>query len=102
MSASQVRNTRPIDVSLRLKRNPKYLAYLRRLPCECCGREPSDPAHTGNTGKGMGMKAWDLDAIPLCRRCHDRYHAIGELAWLDETGIRLEDSRRRLRTGFEL
>lgn len=92
-----------IPVRARLKENPKYLAHLRRSPCCCCGADaPSDPAHTGSRDKGIGTKAWDIDAIPLCRRCHNRYHQIGEWAWLEETGIKLADERRKARAGFEL
>jgi hypothetical protein len=101
-TAYQIRPRPTVQVRKKLKENPKYLAHLRTLRCCHCNRKPSDPAHTGSRDKGIGTKAWDIDAIPLCRSCHNRYHQIGEWAWLEETGINLADVRRKARAGFEL
>lgn len=60
-----------------LWRSPRYLSWIRTLPCAICGRWPTEAAHTGS--RGLGQKAPDFSAIPLCPQCHrlDRasYHA---------------------------
>ena len=54
-------------------RNPRYLAWIRTLPCLVCG-------------KTMGIEASpDISAIPLCARHHrtgrDSYHKLGARAF---------------------
>ena len=61
-------------------------AYLRRvaaLPCAHCGYPaPSQAAHA-DEGKGMSIKASDLDTFPLCadqpgrQGCHSQIGASG-------------------------
>ena len=53
-----------------------YRAYVRTLPCcaphdtaGCSGR--SDPHHAGR--RGLGQKAHDHTAIPLCRKHHNDF-----------------------------
>ena len=64
-------------------RDAAYLAWVRTLPCLLCGAH-AEAAHTGHDG-GMGFKAADRSAIPLCHRCHrtgpQSYHAIGRRAF---------------------
>lgn len=63
-------------------RNESYLAFVREHDCCACGAEgPSDPHHWALKGKGggMGTKADDFRTVPLCRGCHDHYHAHGTL-----------------------
>lgn len=50
-----------------------YIAWLKTLPCDRCGKTPSDPSHLDNYFKGMGTKLPDLWAIPECRECHEKY-----------------------------
>lgn len=45
----------------------------RRMPCCVCSRRPADPHHWPTRGAG----GRDSDASPLCRRCHDEFHAAG-------------------------
>lgn len=55
-------------------RSPRFLAFVRELPCCFCGAPgPSDPHHVGR--HGMGTKATDYSVLPLCRKCHDEWHA---------------------------
>ena len=61
-------------------RNPRYLAWIRTLPCLVCGRTTGiEAAHTGP--HGMAQKSTDISAIPLCTRHHrsgqDSYHKLG-------------------------
>lgn len=54
----------------------KDKAYLRRvseLPCCLCEQDPADVAHHP-LGGGMGLKAPDHTAIPLCHECHNALH----------------------------
>ena len=55
---------------------PRYLAWIKTQPCECCRRPADDPHHLIGHGQGgMGTKAHDLFVIPLCREHHDELHA---------------------------
>lgn len=60
--------------------NKKYLAWVRKQPCCYCGRT-ADHAHhligTGNMG-GMGTKAPDWTAMPVCSSCHRMVHDLGD------------------------
>jgi len=61
-------------------RDSRYLAWIRTLPCVICGsRRGVEAAHTGP--RGLGQKASDTSAIPLCHRHHrtgnDSYHHLG-------------------------
>ena len=61
-------------------RNPKYLAWIRTLPCLVCGRAVGvEAAHTGP--HGVGQKSTDTAAIPLCVQRHrtgrGSYHRLG-------------------------
>ncbi|WP_277810667.1 DUF968 domain-containing protein [Chromohalobacter canadensis] len=63
-------------------RSPDYLAWVRTLPCCACGVSPCDAHHmVGMYGVGgMGLKAEDSMAMPLCRACHMELHR--EPGWL--------------------
>jgi len=61
-------------------RNPRYLQWIRSLPCVVCRTNRAvEAAHTGP--HGLGQKSSDLSAIPLCGRHHrtgdDSYHNLG-------------------------
>ena len=61
-------------------RNPRYLAWIRTLPCLICGaRRSIEASHTGP--HGLGQKSPDSSAIPLCtkhnRTGKDSYHKLG-------------------------
>jgi hypothetical protein len=69
-----------LAVPKRTERNERYLAFLRLLPCINCAAPYSvEAAHFGP--HGISQKASDLDALPLCRRCHRTgmrsYHTLG-------------------------
>jgi hypothetical protein len=66
------------------ERSTAYRAWIRTLPCAACGIEGrSEAAHTG--AHGLGQKAPDAQAIPLCSDCHTRgpqsYHRLGRAAF---------------------
>lgn len=63
-----------------------HLQKIREMPCAGCGhRAPSDPDHLQTRGAGGS----DLFAVPLCRACHSRRHAIGTAAFEAEIGVSL-------------
>jgi len=60
---------------------PAYTAWLRTLPCRRCGCHGVHVHH--RTGAGMGLRAHDLDGMPLCAACHRHLHALSGVfaAW---------------------
>jgi hypothetical protein len=89
-------------VSSRLRqRRPRrldagYLAWLRGLPCACCGqRPPCDAAHLRAASAaydkpitGTANKPDDCWALPLKHHHHMAQHAYGdELGWWAEHGV---------------
>lgn len=67
-----------------------YYQRLKHEPCLVCGRYGVDVAHL----RPVSLKAKDWStrshqgsrgfvAIPLCRKCHDSVHTLGE-EWLDD------------------
>ena len=50
-----------------------YLARVRSLPCCVCRAPPPSHAHH-ETGWGMGLKAPDRRAFPLCAKDHRDFH----------------------------
>ena len=65
-------------------RSPEYLAWIRTLECVVCARVSGgatvvEAAHTNVLGaRGMGQKASDFSAVPLCTGHHRsiRIHII--------------------------
>src|ERR1700745_1733259 len=84
MPASRIPKTMaPGKSKPNLHRRGQHLAFVRQLPCVACGKAaPSEAAHvrTGSDG-GVGMKAADRYAGPLCTSCHAKQHRVGELAF---------------------
>jgi len=58
------------------QKREKHLELVRSRPCcVCSSPAPSDAHHYGR--RGVGQKADDWQTVPLCRRCHDGWHAQG-------------------------
>ncbi len=75
-------------------RDPKYLDWIRTLPCLLCGKPgPSDPHHTASGG--MGLTGSDYSAIPVCRVHHTEIHNTGGKASFCEASV-LEHAIERL------
>ena len=64
----------------RRPRDHAYMAWVKSLPCvgpfphQCQG--PSEAHHAGV--RGLGQRAEDSTAIPLCRNAHHAWHSGGE------------------------
>lgn len=77
------------------QKNEKHLAFIRGLPCVVCLNDTStEAAHirggdlrAGKRPTGMGEKADDAFALPLCGECHRRQHDIGEHPFFALEGI---------------
>lgn len=68
---------------------PAYLAFVREQDCCWCQHAaPSDAHHFGP--RGIGQKADDLHAVPLCTKCHRYFHDHGtfEGATREQTALR--------------
>lgn len=69
----------------------KYLAWIRELPCLCCGdNTATEAAHVrmpdiraDKRQVGLGEKPDDIWTLPLCSVCHRRQHEIGERRFWD-------------------
>ena len=66
-------------------RNPKYLEYIRTLPCCVCRRSGVAPHHA-DTG-GMGLKCNDTRTVPLCYKHHMECHALGRITFQEAYNI---------------
>ena len=87
-------------------RDSRYLQWIRTLPCSVCRTTRNiEAAHTGP--HGLGQKAPDSTAIPLCithhRAADDSYHKLGprkfaQIHNLDIAGIVADlNSKPRIR-----
>ncbi len=73
--------------------HPKYLKFVRGLPCAVSGRSYGvESAHTGP--RGLKQKADDLQAIPLAREFHTdgkySYHVLGRVRFEEYHGVNVE------------
>ena len=74
-----------------------YLRAVARLPCIHCGKVGASQAAHSDTSKGMGIKAPDWTAVPLCadepgrRGCH---------SLLGASGVFTQDQRRTLERNY--
>lgn len=59
------------------RRDEKALDVVRAMPCCICGDPTTVEAHHPRYGTGMGRKADDDKAMPLCGRHHRELHAMG-------------------------
>ena len=77
-------------------RSPGHLAWVRGFACIAFGRDPDgcqgkiQSHHVSEDGNaGMGIKAPDSDAVPLCARHHDMGHTIGWVTFATRFGLDL-------------
>ena len=78
-----------------------YLAWIRKLPCICCGTIfRVEAAHVGR--RGLGQKCSDREALPICEKHHrtgpQAIHVLGRNWWkvwgLSRHQLVLEYNRR--------
>lgn len=107
-----------IDRSRKEQRAPRqrdnaYLAWIRRLPCVCCGSvQRVEAAHVragyptaGWAPTGMAQKPDDCRTVPLCADDHregpDAQHRSNERSWWSARGIDPPDLCDALRRAYE-
>ena len=66
-------------------RSPKYLEFVRTLPCVVCGAHGVE-AHHAITG-GVGIKGSDGFAIPLCPLHHREHDNRGKVTFYREHNL---------------
>jgi len=65
--------------------DPTYITWIKAKPCERCGWHAGCEAHHIRV-EGLGMRAHDLETIPLCKSCHgQRTRFVGW--WTPRTGV---------------
>jgi hypothetical protein len=84
-------------------RDANFLNFLRKLCCIVCGSfRGVESAHFG--AHGLGQKASDLDALPLCYRCHRvgprSYHVLGARRFIEVHKLNIELHQRECREGY--
>lgn len=89
-----IKKPKPTTAERREGNSKRHLALIRQLPCCVTGkRGPSDPHHLREGlahERGIGRKATDRWAVPLCRQLHEEAHRVGsrqEWAWFKARGI---------------
>lgn len=68
------------------RHNEKHLAFIRTLPCICCGDNTAtqaahvrySDARIAKTNPGVGQKPDDCFTLPLCQVCHSAQHRMNE------------------------
>lgn len=91
----QARERAPLKADRGRVHDRAHLAFIRRLPCVCCGAAaPNDAAHLrmaaadrGKPHTGMGRKPDDCWTLPACRTCHERQHSGSEARFWSDLGI---------------
>lgn len=84
--------------------NKTYMDRVHGLTCSVLGLPGVEAHHPKGLGwgTGMGQKAPDETAIPLCKQIHDEYHRIGVKSWEAKYGTHeqhLQKTWRRLTWG---
>jgi len=64
------------------RKNPKYLEFIRSLPCIICRNPATEPHHIRSRlfvpeamRGGTGLKPSDYTCVPLCHKHHHDVHA---------------------------
>lgn len=76
--------------------NPRYLAFVRTMPCVVCRHGIVDAHHAETRGAG----GTDLCAIPLCRIHHGSIHRIGVKTFPQHYRIDIVECQLRLLQKF--
>jgi hypothetical protein len=87
------RKNKPSAAEKREGMSKAHIALIKQLPCCITGKRPVDPHHLKEGlahERGIGRKATDRWAVPLCREKHEEVERIGsrnEWAWFKKHGI---------------
>jgi hypothetical protein len=70
-------------------RSKPYLNFIRSKPCVLCQHPISHAHHEALHRAGMGIKAPDSHAVPLCVECHALRHRVGKDTFWKNTNIEM-------------
>lgn len=92
-TAPRHRNSQRADVD---RKFPSHLSWLRKRPClvadkpghECSGKIEAHHVNEGHQ-RGMGQKAPDYFAVPVCSAAHSAIHTAGHKTWQMRHGVNL-------------
>jgi len=73
-----------------------FLIWVREHACFICHSVNVDAHHTRTKGSGGD----DTTAVPLCRKHHQEWHAIGNLAFQKQYQFLMAEIRVELLEGF--
>ena len=76
--------TAPRIPNLQLSRDKDYLEFIRNKPCIVCAGN-AEPHHLGE--HGIGIKATDYMAVPLCHKHHTECHSGGIIKFQERYNI---------------
>lgn len=70
------------------KEERAHLAFIKSLPCICCGMFGVDAHHITQGGRRLGHKY----TLPLCQNCHEGEFSIGNAkkSFIKEYGTELQ------------
>jgi hypothetical protein len=88
------RTKKPSAEEKREKKEPGYLAKVRKLPCCACDEPAPSQAHhlkSAEPDRAKGTKPANRFTVPLCHECHihgvEKVGSRKEAAWFRERGI---------------
>jgi hypothetical protein len=82
-------------------RSEKYLSFVRSRPCVYCMSKNTQAHHIRGVGHlgGMGLKAPDWAAYPVCPVCHEEVQKDPSL-WPDQFEWALKTVGEAIQEGF--
>ena len=81
------RSTQEAEEWARQYHSEERREWVGNLPCCFCGKRPTEryPSENHHTWtEGTGRKGPYCAIVPLCQKCHRRYHQIGKLSMLQQ------------------
>lgn len=82
-------------------RDEEYLTFIRKQPCIVCNCIHVVPHHESISGRGTGIKASDLETIPLCHFCHNERHSTGKHTFSKKYGIEYSKEINKLQKTYK-
>lgn len=81
-----------------MKRNPRYLAAVRALPCSVPDCRTTEPVHAHHVrtaaNSGTGLKPPDDQTVPLCQFHHLCVHEMGAATFQRRYLVNFEEAVR--------
>lgn len=89
------------------RRDAKYLAFVRAMPCLYCKRTPAGHAHhegKREAGGGTALKGCDYHTVPLCGIHHTEYHQRAQIGFwsTEQTQVKFTTAIERAQARWEI